>query len=226
VQDFEGRVQKVSDNVVAKVLSQYDDLKGHEETVTAQISSEITLHLLEGLEKELNGVKIKNVNFKVYVYKKREEKKNGADLLGIFDIEIDGEKITKSFLAQAKVGEAYSSPTNEYVVKVQDSRLQGQVRNMLRQTSDAFVFIYSRNGVEVIPATAVKLANSNTITTEDIYHQKFGSFYKDFLRCFNGDVKLVAQYVRPENLPVLADEINTDQVILISVSAGHKRRTG
>jgi hypothetical protein len=80
---------------------------------------------MDRISKKLGGKNIHGIRFDVYTFKKRKENKVGADLLGLLEIEIGGKRITKAYLAQAKVGITYQDSENgEVYAKCYDSLLQ------------------------------------------------------------------------------------------------------
>jgi hypothetical protein len=72
-----------------------------------------------------------------------EENRSGADLLGVLEVDLPDISFRKGFLVQAKKREKGGRGIN---------RLREQCRKMLDVTPDAFVFLYSREGVDVLPA--------------------------------------------------------------------------
>ncbi len=65
-------------------------------------------------------------------------------------------------------------------------RMQAQCNTMLNFTSDSYVFIYSLNGVFVVPAISVAACQA----VEDLHtlHPKnLSAFYKEHFMCFVGD---------------------------------------
>jgi hypothetical protein len=193
-------IKEASGSVVSDLLRMHPEIDGREEEFTSQLKSEITLHLMERIRSQLDGRVIHGIRFDVYVFKKSEENKVGADLLGLLEIEIGGEKITKAYLAQAKVGSAYALGEGEVHARCYDARLQKQVKDMLNLTSDFYVFIYTNQDVFVVPALEVKLSGSNSISTQDFYYRRFGTFYEEFFKCFIGDHKIVPPHIEPSEL--------------------------
>jgi hypothetical protein len=89
--------------------------------------------------------------------------------------------VKKGFLAQAKRQEPGKPlATSEW------KRMQAQCNTMLNFTSDSYVFIYSLNGVFVVPAISVAACQA----VEDLHtlHPKnLSAFYKEHFMCFVGD---------------------------------------
>lgn len=113
-----------------------------------------------------------------------QEKKYGADFLGILDLRLPELTIRKGFLAQAKRQEPGSK-----LSKSEWGRLVGQCKTMLSHTSESFVFLYSVNGVFIIPSAKVIACTAN----EDLHTltpDKTGPFYRRHFECFVGDLQI------------------------------------
>src|SRR5262249_657097 len=115
-----------------------------------------------------------------------EEAEFGGDLLGVLRISFPDYRVVKGFLAQAKKQKAGSKlPTDEW------NRLQHQCERMLRVTPESYVFVYSLDGVHMVPAIAVTACTKR----EDLHALHpitTGRFYAEHFRCFIGDRRLDA----------------------------------
>ena len=113
-----------------------------------------------------------------------EEKRHGADLMGVLDIDLDGYNAKKGFLAQAKRAEPYS------MFRSRDwDRLRAQCEKMLDRTPESFVFVYSiMKGVRIFPAYAVVELESRNIF--DLYDRSVSNFFENHIQCFIGDRRL------------------------------------
>lgn len=135
-----------------------------------------------------------------YSSRNREQKITGADLGVILDIigENKKKKIShrtrKSFLAQGKFGIYTNKP--QVIV---DSKLLQQCDDMLKITSDSFVFIYTQNGIYVIPALSLK--------NEYKHHKRVDNFFAEFFKCFIGDHKVIHIVDDPSILSQYAKDI-------------------
>lgn len=219
IRELTNLLNNASDEIGNKLISMNKSIDGREEEITAQLRSELTLHLMEQIERVLGGVTIKGVKFDVFTYKRKEENKLGADLLGILTLNVGTENISKAYLAQAKVGHHNGTYIGtDPVLRFYNKDVLIQVKNMLKVTSDSFVFIYSPLGIYVIPALEVKLFNSNSISTDHFYYHKFGKFYEEFFKCFIGDHKITGDDVSPEDLPGIAEDTGANNAILIKVT--------
>ena len=113
-----------------------------------------------------------------------EEKRHGADLMGVLDIDLDGYKTKKGFLAQAKRAE----PDSMFGSRDWD-RLRSQCETMLDRTPDSFVFVYSMlKGIRIFPANAVVELESRNIF--DLYDRSVSIFFENHIQCFVGDRRL------------------------------------
>ena len=208
-------VGEASEAVIKRVFSVHHDIKGKEEEITAQIASEITLHLCREIESRLNGRTISGVKFSVYVFRKKEESRVGADLAGVLTLNLNGKTTTKMYLAQAKVGQVRRNVFDQESVYVKDSRLLEQVNKMLAVTPDSYVFLYSRLGVQVLSAHAVRMLGQGNFSTDDLYTHKFGWFYQEFFKCFLGDHRFT-DIIHNGGLAALAKEVSANKVLMIS----------
>jgi hypothetical protein len=218
---------KVCDNTVEKIINLNKDIngniKGKEEEFNHQLSSEITLHLIDEIEKSLNGKKINGVKFRVKSYKKREENLTGADLIGILEINYNGQKISKAYLAQGKIADIKKRKSNksQYIYCYNQDILR-QTNNMLNITSDSFFFLYTKKGIIVVPSLGVKLSNKNSIKSSDHYYFNFGDFYKNFFKCFIGDHKIAPFFNKPSELIEYIEQVGYNKAIYIQANVSQK----
>lgn len=209
-------IKRSTNRVVKQVLRMHESLKGREEEITAQIASEITLHLLDEISFQLNNIEIGGIKFEIHLYKKNnEEPKTGADIAGILDIKLGKRRITKSYLAQAKVENISDNESKKEIIGFTNPDIQKQVSDMLNITNSAYVFIYSKRGVEVLSAQSVKALDSNKIRITKSYAHDIGFFYEEFLKCFIGDHKLIPYPVEQIDLKRFAEQTNVSNVLLI-----------
>lgn len=113
-----------------------------------------------------------------------EEKRHGADLMGVLDIDIPGYRVRKGFLAQAKRAE----PRRNFREREWE-RLHSQCERMLLRTPDAFVWVYSKSqGIRVFPANSVLTLVSRDIF--ELYSRSVSAFFESHIECFIGDRRL------------------------------------
>ena len=113
-----------------------------------------------------------------------EEKRHGADLMGVLDLDLSGYRSKKGFLAQAKraePGQQFSKPDW--------NRLHLQCETMLFRTPASFVWVYSKSkGMRIFSANSVLGLNSKDIF--DFYSRSVSSFFENHIECFLGDYRL------------------------------------
>jgi hypothetical protein len=113
-----------------------------------------------------------------------EERRHGADLLGVLDVDLDGYSAKKGFLAQAKKAEPDRAFSNG-----DWNRLRQQCETMLKRTPDAFIFVYSaQSGIRIFPAHSVLGLESRNIF--DLYDRSLSGFFESHIECFIGDPRL------------------------------------
>ncbi len=221
-------VKASAEDAVERVFSLYSGkLKGREENITAQLASELTLHLMEGVKERLNGEVINGVHFWVYIFRKREEKEVGADLAGVFRFERENHVVTKAYLAQAKVAKVITNKNNNKIVVVRDPRLRSQVRNMLSFTSSAYVFLYSPLGVRVVSAHVLNLLSQDVLRTDEVHDHGIGWLYAELFKSFVGDHRL-ACYLRRYDIEQFAKDVGVSNVLMIKgvVESNKKKYIG
>ena len=136
-----------------------------------------------------------------------EEKRHGADLMGVLDIDLDGYKTKKGFLAQAKRSEPYSMfGSRDW------DRLRSQCETILDRTTDSFVFVYSMlKGIRIFPANAVVELGSRNIF--NLYDRSVSSFFESHIQCFIGDRRLNSTKI--DTLDALV-ELSVERVLELS----------
>ena len=144
----------------------------------------ITGMIIGAIGNQIRDRKFNGVTWNARPVTSREEKRYGADLMGVLDIHLCDYKVKKGFLAQAKKAE----PKSRF-----DSRgwrrLVDQCEKMLECTPESFVFIYSRNrGIRTLPAVSVLGSTSKELF--DLYHHSLQNFFERHLQCYIGDRRL------------------------------------
>lgn len=125
-----------------------------------------------------------------------EEKRHGADLMGVLDVDLPNYKVKKGFLAQAKKVEPGKFSRQEW------DRLIDQCEEMIKRTPDSFVFVYSKKKrISIFPAISV--LSSGSMDIFDLYHRSMQNFFENHLECFIGDPRIDSTDIR--TLDVLAD---------------------
>lgn len=129
--------------------------------------------------------------------KAAEEKRHGADLMGVLNIDLPDYRVAKGFLAQAKRAEP-----GQWFSPREWKRLRLQCEKMLERTPDSFVWVYSKlRGIRIVPANAVLGLKSRDVF--DIYDRRVSSFFESHIVCFIGDSRLHSTSI--ETLDALAN---------------------
>lgn len=181
-----------------------ESVKGNEENITAQLQLILSRQLSLAIMEQLDDYEKNNVKFDVHLYSKSiEEPVIGADLVCRLKIMRGGRSIEKAFLVQSKVANRLHNGFS-----FGDSNLQEEINKMLCVTSDSFVFVYSDQGIIVIPAFEIALSGKRTIRTAEVYYRNISNFYGDFFRCFIGDQWLYRHYK-----PALLNDLNEEKIL-------------
>jgi hypothetical protein len=189
-----------------------DDFKDH--TISGEES--MTDRLVAAIRIALDGKHIGNVTWKARTLKTArgkgaEEKRHGADVLGVLNIDVPGYKTTKGFLWQAKIVEP-RHPISEHEWK----RFQNQCKTMLDRTDEAFAVIYSRKkGVRFIPASVVLAIDRFSIY--DVGARTLYGFFKSHVKCEIGDQKLNRPTI--ETLDRIARESDDARILAMRATA-------
>ena len=121
-----------------------------------------------------------------------EEKRFGADMVGVLTVDRPSIRVSKGFLAQAKM------ETNR-------SGLIEQCNKMLAMSHASYVVVYGERGVKVVPAQSV--VSSCRVSLDDLSSMTFVGFMREFVKCFLGDHRLTC--IAPQSLEGLGDRLRT-----------------
>lgn len=215
-------VKEAADDAYRSVVHSKPSIKGREEDVSSQVAHEITEHLLERVASGLHGRTLDGVRFSSYTVKKSEEAHAGADILGILKLHAGRATLIKAFLAQAKVGTYKPKSLSGRTPRIyaREARLLGQCMDMLKLTSDSFVFVYTPQGAFVFPAFAVALSQDNFVCSHQHFYKSFGTFWKEFLKCFIGDHQILGRIPTScQDLRSIADMFGAENAIIIEADA-------
>lgn len=148
----------------------------------------ITNRFLAAMEAEIDGQSIQGVVWTAKTLSSigpnTEEKKYGADFMGVLDIDVTDFRVQKGFLAQAKRLAGSSLSQAEW------DRMRDQCDKMLKLSPDSFVFIYQLDGFRVIPAISVLSYSKPNI--ESLYEKNLADFYANHVMSFIGDGRITA----------------------------------
>lgn len=208
------RIEEATEAVADDVIRMHGELAAREEEITAQIRSEITLHLMERLKEKIDEKHLHGMFFNVYTFTKKQESKIGADLAGIVQITMDDHTIKKGFLAQAKVA-LHSERDRRHRIgaSVRNKDILKQTKLMRKITQQSYIFLYTEFGVQVVSTANI---TENKIDTDDHYYLSLGDFYGNICKCFAGDTQLAEIYNQPSDLQKLATEIGAKNIIAIT----------
>ena len=143
-----------------------------------------------------------------------EEKRHGADFMGVLSVNIKDFSVKKGFLVQAKRAEP-GVPFSQSDWK----RMVGQCEAMLERTPDSFVAVYSKKkGIRFIPA--IEVVASANIDLFAHYSRGITSFFELFLVCFIGDRRLHSADIKV--LDALTDYPVRDVIELIATEIPHR----
>lgn len=157
-----------------------------------------TDRMLEAIEGVIRGYRAKGVVWTAKTLTDRgryaQEHRHGADFAGVLSIDLPEFNVKKGFLAQAKLVEP-----QETLSRTEFERMKDQCEVMLSQTPDSFLFLYSRDGVTVVPAVSV--VSSEPRNPHEFYGRSISRFYEEHFESFIGDRRLYAA------TPAMLDEL-------------------
>lgn len=168
-----------------------------EPTLTDRLLGAIEVAFEQGLECEGYSIRVRTLRDRG---PNCPEKEFGADLISVLHVDVKGFSISKGFLAQAKIsgkegiivnGSGKRYPDVYLKLNESSSRLITQCKQMLWISPDSYVFIYTKMGIYVIPAsTVVSVAKDNI--QKKVNMKTLRWFMEDYLRSFIGDLRLQA----------------------------------
>lgn len=164
----------------------------------------MTDRMLGAIEQSMDGFEAKGIRWSAKTLTDRgpksQESKYGADFMGVLNVNLPDFKISKGFLAQAKLDSRSANPTD----------LKSQCQRMLKLSADSFVFLYGVEGVRVYPATSV-VAAEGSVT--DLYSRSAQRFFEEHLQCFIGDPEIKTP--TPATLTSLQEKYHVRSAILL-----------
>ena len=145
---------------------------------------EMALRLSKGVGRGATGIVWEAKTLRSSKGHAAEEKRHGADLLGVAEIHIGSSVVRKGFLGQAKRTEP-----GEILDNSRWKDLQDQVQVMLKRSPTSFVLAYSkRHGIRFVPAVTV--ANLQRRDLFEFNSMSLEQFFQLHLGCFIGDPHL------------------------------------
>lgn len=179
------RIEKAAQRVVR---SYQEGVIEHEPTFTDR--------LLGGIEEAMNEFEVKGVRWRsktlTFQGPHAQETRYGADFIGVLDIDVPGYSVVKGFLAQAKRVELVHTMNRR---DWEDMKIQCE--KMLALSPDSFVFLYSREGISVVPAISVvgcDIWNPYALSSRSVTR-----FYEEHFQCFIGDRRISAPSIETLN---------------------------
>jgi hypothetical protein len=155
------------------------------------------------------------------------EREFGADLVCVLDTNIKGCTLGKGVLVQAKMagcgGVTISPGSHRYpdicvAISKRDpaipNSLFAQCESMLSITPDSFVFVYSSEGIFVLPAISVVSLEVGGRPL-NIYSKSLRHFMQDFLQCFLGDPLVSA--VDDDALRRVRERVRARSAMMLSI---------
>lgn len=195
---------------------------------------DISGRIVANIEHAINTLgEYKGISFKAKVYTSKgphsEERRCGADIGGLLEINIQNYHITKAFLSQAKKGTVSRYDIGGRAVirlenRDQIQKLADQCRKMLRITPSSFVFIYSDEGIHVFPAVAV-LSDTNKWNrhaysiSERLYSKSLSTFYEEYFKSFFGDTRIGMSIKDVNSLEKFAIEYDVRNALRIAITS-------
>lgn len=169
-----------------------------------------TDRMLGAIEDSMNDFHTKGVRWTAKTLTDRgrnaQESRHGADFAGVLSIDLPDFKVQKGFLAQAKMVEPTASmPPSEY------DRMRAQCDLMLNRTPDAFVFLYARDAITVVPAISV--VSSQPRNPHDFYSRTISRFFEEHFESFIGDRRL--HVPTPDMLESLKRDVDVRAVLYV-----------
>lgn len=186
-----------------------------------------TDRMLGAIEQSMNGFEARGVRWtaKTLTYQGRgaQETQFGPDFVGVLDVKLPRYEVQKGFLAQAKLIE----PGKNLDQRNWD-RLVGQCHQMLTLSPDAFVFIYSRDRLRIVPAIAVVAAGvrdpagmkagrySATPNLLGLYNRTVRRFFEEHFESFIGDQNISAPNI--DTLEQLRERMEARSILYLRAS--------
>lgn len=213
-------------NTVRDVARQIDEavsltIQDGQNSLTEQEPA-FTERLITRIQDRIDGKIIRGIQWKAKTLTDRgsgaQEKRFGADFLGVLNIDLKDFRVAKGFLAQAKKIRRADPPmpTREY----DDMRVQCD--KMLKVTPDSFVFLYDNAGVEIVPASSV--AAAMRCNPHELYSKTITGFFINYLECFIGDPRIQVPHI--EQLELLLKKFEVSHVFALAASEPEKKPTG
>jgi hypothetical protein len=175
-----------------------------------------TDRMLGRIEQAMEGFSVKGVRWTAKTLTDRaphaQEKRFGADFVGVLNIDLPAYAVNKGFLAQAKMIEPHQPIwAREY------SHMHDQCAQMLSLTPDSFVFLYSKQGITVVPAISIVSAVEG-VNPHSLYSRDIARFFEEHFECFIGDRRINAPNI--DALEKIRAEMEAQRLLYLSARLG------
>jgi len=164
-----------------------------------------TDRMLGAIETAIDNHIIRGIRWRAWTLSDRgrnaQEKRLGADFIGVFTVALPDFKVSKGFLAQAKIAPVSSGAEHD--------RLREQCEKMLRFSAASFVFLYNQFCVRVVPAVSVLGVNDPS----SLYSRSAQRFFEEHFQCFIGDRRIIAGTL--EELKLTQRQLESEAAFLI-----------
>lgn len=179
-------LRAVADMVTSAAKDTIEDLRDG----WVEQEAPFTDRLVANLQNQLDGKTVKGIRWKAKTLTDRgrqsQESAFGADFLGVLTLDLQGLRVMKGFFAQAKLVRR----TSKNMQRSEFERLRTQCEKMLSVTPDSFVFLYSKRGIKIVPASSVVGTSADNL--KSLSDRTIGRFFTEYVECFIGDPKLNA----------------------------------
>lgn len=183
-------IEKSARRIAAAANRTVDDLAAQR----VEHEPEFTSEMIGRMKESMNGYRVGGVRWTAKTLTSHganaQERRFGADFMGVLDLDLPEYKVQKGFLAQAKRIDRWGGMAGS-----EWDRMADQCKTMLSITPESFVFVYSPDSITVIPAIAVISAQQRS-SLSDFYSRSLVRFYEDHFECFVGDMRLHAADIK------------------------------
>ena len=172
---------------------------------------DFTNQMIGSIRQAMNGYRKRGIHWEAKTLTDRgrnsQESVYGADFMGVLNIDLSDYRVSKGFLAQAKlIREGRDLNNSEY------DRMQNQCERMLRISPASFVFLYSKDGIYVV--SAISIVSTNRIDPYNLYGRSIRRFYEEHFSSFIGDRRLNMPHV--DALKDIAREFEARSALALS----------
>lgn len=157
------------------------------EEITVLPEAAVTDRMLDQVERALDGFEINEVRWHSRTVldrgKAQRERSNCSGFAVVLDLHLPDYRVQKGFLARCK----WIEPSDQ-MSPVEWDWLRDQCHEMLGLTTAAYICLYSRQGISLLPAQSI--LNAERCNPHALYTRSLQSFLEPFFECFLGDPAL------------------------------------